>query len=182
MKTFRARGRFTHYALGMMVVVILAVVGGAATEGVTFEVKPNEQAIVLQFGEIKRLVHPGVHRRIPLIQDVYYCDMRPRRLELTTVEAPMPDLAGVGVDASVSYAIVDCVRFLRSARSPTGLRSFLSRRLNASLQETIGRHSSPDLPNNQNEIMTDVTARMNAVAPSVGVVLTDLNLSFSKSG
>lgn len=160
--------------------IILVVVGGAAIQDRTFKVNPDEQAIVLQFGEVKRLVYPGVHRKIPLIQDVYYCNMEVQRLELTTVEAQTSDLTRIGTDASVSYAIADCVRFLHSVRSPANLGIHLSRTLNATLRETLSRYSSPDLSGKRNEIVTDVTAQMNAVASATGVMLTDSNLSFSK--
>ncbi len=180
MKIFRKIVRYTIYALGVIFAVILVVVGVLAIPAVTFKVEPHQQAIVLQFGEPKRIVHPGLNWKIPFIQNVYYCDLTPaQRLELTAFETQMSDLTRIGVDASVSYVIADCMRFFKTTHSPEGLRRRLSGALKSNLRETLGRYSSPDLSVKRNEIVTDVETQMNAAAQSSGAKLVDIKLLFS---
>lgn len=177
MKTFLKLIRYTVDALGVIFAVLLILIAG---RGGFFEVEPHQQAIVLQFAEPQRLVRPGLHWKIPFIEDVYYCDMLNRNLELTDVEAQMSDLTRISIDASVSYAIADCLLFFMSAHSPEVLRTRLTETLKSALRETVGRYSFPDLSDKRRKILADVDAQMNAAMRSSGVKLMDVNLLFSK--
>jgi membrane protease subunit HflC len=179
MKTFRKIIHYTIYTLGIVFAGILVLVGVSAISGATFRVQPYQQAIVLRFGEPKREAQPGLNWKYPF-ENVYYCDVRTQKLELTTVEAQLSDLTRINIDGSVSYGIADCMRFFHTVRSPEGLGMRLSRMLTPTLRETLGRYSLPDLSAKRNEIVTDVKAQVNAAVRSSGAALTDVNLFFSK--
>lgn len=176
MKTLFKLIRYTIYTLG----VILVVVGVVAIRNAAFKVEPDQQALVLRFGTPIRVVTPGLQWKIPFVENVYFCDMRNQKLELTALEAQMSDLTRINIDASVSYVIADCANFYKTVGSPFGLRRRLSGILKSTLREILGLYSLPDLSDKRNAIVTGVKAKVNAVVQSSGATLTDINLFFSK--
>jgi uncharacterized RDD family membrane protein YckC len=145
-----------------------------------FVVKPHQIAIVGEFGKPKRVVPPGLHFKIPLIQVVYYYDVRVQDLDLPAVEAQMSDLTRINIDVSASYQIVDCVRFYRTINSREGFHDIFGRILISKLREILGRYSLTDLSDKRDKILGDVKAQMTPVAQRYGTRLIDVTLFFSK--
>ena len=73
------------------IIVALVVAGFAALSSV-FTVHQAKQALVLQFGEVQRLVaEPGLHFKIPIVQDVVYFDKRVLDFDARAEEVPTRD-------------------------------------------------------------------------------------------
>ena len=63
------KGRFALIIVAVAVILILASVAG----GVFYTVKPNQYAVVRQFGKIVDIKdEPGLKIKVPLIQNVSY--------------------------------------------------------------------------------------------------------------
>ena len=61
-----------HIFVGIIAIVALLLLSGSL-----FTVHQTHQALVLQFGEPKRVVKdPGLHVKLPMVQDVFYYDSR----------------------------------------------------------------------------------------------------------
>ena len=57
--------------------VVAVVVLVLAASGTFFTVDQTQQALVLQFGEVRRVVRdPGLHLKRPLLENVVYTDKR----------------------------------------------------------------------------------------------------------
>ena len=70
-------GRYTN----VIIIAVIALVALVAS-GSLFTVDEREQAIVMQFGEPKRVIsEPGLAWKLPVIQDVQYYEKRVLNLD-----------------------------------------------------------------------------------------------------
>ena len=100
------------------IVVLLALVGSSI-----FVVDEREKALVLQFGQIKRVKEdPGLAFKVPFIQEVVTYDARILSLDTDETEVTPSDDRRLVVDAFARYRIADVVQF-RQAVGVGGIRS-----------------------------------------------------------
>ena len=97
---------------------ILAVVGvivvgvGILLFSALFTVHQTQQALVLQFGNPIRVVQdPGLHVKIPLVQNVQTFDSRILDLDPPAQEVILTDQKRINVDSFVRYKITDPLEF-----------------------------------------------------------------------
>ena len=91
-----------------------------------FIVKEVNQAIVLQFGDPKRIiVKPGLNFKIPFIQNVVYLDKRILNLDSAPEEVIAADQKRLIVDAIARFKIVDPLKFYISVGNERVARSRL---------------------------------------------------------
>ena len=77
-----------------------------------FIVKEVNQAIVLQFGDPKRIISkPGLNFKIPFIQNVVFLDKRILNLDTPPEEVIASDQKRLIVDAFARFQIVDPLKF-----------------------------------------------------------------------
>ena len=88
------------------------VVAGFAIYLSLFVVKEINQAIVLQFGDPKKvIVKPGLQFKIPFIQNVVFLDRRILNLDAPPEEVIASDQKRLIVDAYARFKIVDPLKF-----------------------------------------------------------------------
>ena len=77
-----------------------------------FIVKEVNQAIVLQFGDPKRIIlKPGLNFKLPFIQNVVFLDKRILNLDTPPEEVIASDQKRLIVDAFARFQIVDPLKF-----------------------------------------------------------------------
>ena len=85
----------------------LVVLGVVAYQAL-FVVQEINQAIVLQFGDPKKIItKPGLNYKIPFIQNVVYLDRRVLNLDNPPEEVIAADQKRLIVDAFARFKIVD---------------------------------------------------------------------------
>ena len=85
----------------------LVVLGVVAYQAL-FVVQEINQAIVLQFGDPKKIItKPGLNYKIPFIQNVVYLDRRVLNLDNPPEEVIAADQKRFIVDAFASFKFVD---------------------------------------------------------------------------
>ena len=91
-----------------------------------FIVKEGNQAIVLQFGDPKRIIlKPGLNFKIPFIQNVVFLDKRVLNLDTPPEEVIASDQKRLIVDAFARFQIVDPLKFYISVGNERVARSRL---------------------------------------------------------
>ena len=96
--------------IGVVVAIIVLIMSSL------FIVDEREQALVLQFGEVRDVKdEPGLAFKIPFIQNVVKYDDRILSLETQSLEVTPLDDRRLVVDAFARWRIVDPVRFRRAA-------------------------------------------------------------------
>ena len=92
-----------------------------------FTVKEINQAIVLQFGDPKRVLdEPGLKVKIPFIQNVVFLDRRILSLDPQPEEVIASDQKRLIVDAYSRFKIVDPLKFYISLGNEMVARSRLA--------------------------------------------------------
>lgn len=120
--------------LGVLIIV-LGVVGLSSV----YTVHQSEQALVLQFGQVKQLVkEPGLHFKLPLVQNVIYFDKRILDYDAQAAEVPTSDQRQLVVDAFARYRIVDPLLFFQRVINELGMEQRLNTIINANLRAVFG--------------------------------------------
>ena len=90
------------------IIIPLLFVIGLLTFLSVFVVKEINQAIVLQFGDPKRVINiPGIQFKIPFIQNVVFLDRRILNLDTPPEEVIASDQKRLIVDAFARFKITD---------------------------------------------------------------------------
>ena len=96
-----------------------------------FIVKEVNQAIVLQFGDPKRIIsEPGLNFKIPFIQNVVFLDKRILNLDTPPEEVIASDQKRLIVDAFARFQIIDPLKFYISVGNERVARSRLATIIN----------------------------------------------------
>lgn len=136
-----------------------------------FIVPQTGQALILQFGEIKRTVKdPGLHAKVPFIQDVMMFDKRilefeTRPEEFITKNRETDVDERVVIDAFVRYRITDPIKFFQSVKNEANLNTRLSGIVLSSMRGVLAGHSLSDLlSTDRDDIMQQIKASVNLQA------------------
>ena len=120
--------------LGALAAVVLVLVLSAL-----FTVHQTQQALVLQFGEPKRVVtEPGLHVKLPFVQNAVYIDRRVLDFDAESQEVILGDQKRLVVDAFARYRILDPLRFYQAVGDEAMLRGRVNTILDASLRKVLG--------------------------------------------
>jgi membrane protease subunit HflC len=142
-----------------------------------FVVNPRQSALVLRFGEARRvLTEPGLNFRWPIIESVVYLDKRVLNFDSTAKEFVLGDQKRVVISSFVRYQIVDPLTFYRVGRSTINAESSLRSVLESTLQQKLGDTSMTNILSPQRaQLMADVTAELTArAAAPYGIRIVDV--------
>lgn len=163
---------------------LIGVAGLILILSTLFIVPQTGQALVLQFGEITRVVQkPGLHAKVPFIQDVMMFDKRilefeAQPAEVITRNKEMDVDERVVIDAFVRYRITDPVQFYQSVRNEASLNSRLNSIVLSSMRRVLAGYSLNDLLSaKRGQIMQEIKANVNAQAGAAEGVAARQNSS-----
>jgi membrane protease subunit HflC len=125
-------------ALTTAAVVVLAALVVTAFSS-AFIVDQAEQAIIVQFGEPKGgvITEPGLHWRVPFVQDVRRFDKRLLAWDGDVSQIPTLGREFIIVDTTARWRIADPLQFLRSVRDEAGARTRLDDILDSAVRDII---------------------------------------------
>ena len=124
--------------LNKFLLPVIAVIGFAIYLSL-FVVKEINQAIVLKFGDTKKvIVEPGLQVKIPFIQNVVFLDRRILNLDAPPEEVIASDQKRLIVDAYARFKIVDPLKFYISVGDERVARSRLSTIINSRIRSVLG--------------------------------------------
>jgi membrane protease subunit HflC len=155
-------------ALGLLVVASSAF----------FTVNQTEQVLVLQFGELKRVIkEPGLKVKIPFIQNVVYLDNRVLDLDPPAEEIIASDQKRLVVDAIARYRIVDPLKFFQTVGNEQGMQLRLARLVNGTLRNVIGNYTLLDvLSDRRAALMAEIKEQVNRETGSFGIDVIDVRI------
>ncbi|MEK9754918.1 MAG: protease modulator HflC [Rhodospirillaceae bacterium] len=157
---------------------ILLVIGGIAASSALFTVHQTQQALILQFGNPIRVVRePGLHIKMPFLQEAEYYDSRILDLDPPAQEVILADQKRVNVDAFARYRILDPLEYRKRAQTDANFRSVFGQRMNAAIRAEIGRILLGDmLTEKRAQVMDIIAEQMKAFAPEFGVEVVDVRI------
>ena len=159
---------------------LLPVIGIAAVAVYLslFTVKEINQAIVLQFGDPKKVItSPGLQIKIPIIQNVVFLDRRILNLDAPPIEVIASDQKRLIVDAYARFKIVDPLKFYISVGDERVVRSRLSTIINSRIRGVLGKQSLATLlSEDRTKQMAIIQEGVDNEAKSFGVDIIDVRI------
>jgi len=156
---------------------VLAVLGFAVYLSF-FTVKEINQAIVLQFGDPKKIISkPGLQIKIPFIQNVVFIDRRILSLDPAPEEVIASDQKRLIVDAYARFKIVDPLKFYISVGDERVARSRLATIINSRLRGVLGKQSLATLLSEDRSKQMDIIQDdVNTEAQNFGIEIIDVRI------
>lgn len=167
---------------GPIVLVLIAVLAFLGLNSF-FVVNEREQAIVLRFGEIKRVeTAPGLYFKLPFtmfdLENVQVIDDRLLRFDLDNITVQVSGGKFYEVNAFVTYKIADAARFRGQVSGQITLaEDRLRTRLNAALRKSYGLRGFEDaLSEERAAMMREVRDELRPAANELGIQIEDVRI------
>lgn len=145
-----------------------------------FTVDQRQFAIIFQLGEIRQVItEPGLHLKVPFIQNVRFFDKRVLTLDSAEPERFITsEKKNVLVDSFVKWRIVDPRLYYESVNGDeTRARTRLAQTVNAGLREEFGKRTVHDVVSGERDkIMEDMRGKADLDARKIGVQIVDVRL------
>ena len=143
-----------------------------------FIVKEVNQAIVLQFGDPKRIIlKPGLNFKLPFIQNVVFLDKRILNLDAPPEEVIASDQKRLIVDAFARFQIIDPLKFYISVGNERVARSRLSTIINSRIRSVLGTQRLQTLlSEDRTKQMALIQEGVNNEAEKFGIKIIDVRI------
>ena len=155
-------------------IVVLAITGYQSL----FIVQEINQAIVLQFGDPKKIItKPGLNFKLPFIQNVVYLDRRVLNLDNPPEEVIAADQKRLIVDAFARFRIVDPLKFYISVGNENVARSRLATIINSRIRGVLGTQNLATLLSiDRSKHMATIQNDVNIEAQNFGITIVDVRI------
>src|SRR5438105_6335318 len=162
----------------LAIIGAVLVVGGILMMSSFFIVDQTEQALVLQLGEVRRVVRqPGLWIKRPFIEDVIYYDNRVLDFEPPHEEVIVSDQKRLVADTYTRYKITNPLLFYQTVGSEAGVRARLSALVTGSLRRVLGSVTLNDiLSEKRAAIMRQIRDDVATQAKPFGIDVVDVRL------
>ena len=143
-----------------------------------FVVKEVNQAIVLQFGDPKKIIlKPGLNFKIPFIQNVVFLDKRILNLDTPPEEVIASDQKRLIVDAFARFQIIDPLKFYISVGNERVARSRLATIINSRIRNVLGQQELQTLlSQDRSKQMALIQEGVNREAENFGIKIVDVRI------
>ena len=144
-----------------------------------FTVNQTQQALVLQFGEPKRIIQdPGLAIKMPFIQDVEYYEKRVLSLiPQDAEEVILADQKRILVDAFARFRIANPLLFYQTVRNEFGARARLESIIDSSVRRVLGSETLASiLTGKRNNINNNIRDEVEQSVTSLGIEIIDVRL------
>ena len=143
-----------------------------------FIVQEINQAIVLQFGDPKKIItKAGLNFKLPFIQNVVFLDRRVLNLDNPPEEVIASDQKRLIIDAITRFQIVDPLKFYISVGNERVARSRLSTIINSRIRGVLGTQDLATLLSTERtKQMTIIRNDVNEEAKGFGIKIIDVRI------
>jgi len=143
-----------------------------------FIVSEIKQAIVLQFGDPKKIItKAGLNYKIPFIQNVVFLDKRILNLDSAPEEVIAADQKRLIVDAIARFKIIDPLKFYISVGNERVARSRLSTIINSRIRGVLGTQELATLlSTDRAKQMAIIQNDVNTEAENFGIKIVDVRI------
>ncbi len=163
-----------------LIALIAAVVLAIVAWNSFYIVSQTERAVLLRFGKVVEAdVQPGLHVKIPYVNQVRRFDARLMTLDAPTQRFLTLEKKAVMVDAYAKWRVKDAERFYTAT---SGMKQIaderLSRRLESGLRDQFGKRTLHEVVSGERDaLMADITASLNRMAAKeLGIEVVDVRV------
>tara|TARA_B100000575_G_C23117184_1_gene645948 strand:+ start:160 stop:1035 length:876 start_codon:yes stop_codon:yes gene_type:complete len=161
-----------------ILIILILFIGFLTFTGAFFIVNETKQALVLQFGDPRKVVtKPGLQFKIPFIQDAVFIDSRLLNLDPQPEEMILSDQKRIIVDSFARYKIIDPLKFFQTVRNETTFSDRFGRIINAAVRGVIAQYSLTSLLSQERiNIMSEIEKQIKINEKSFGVEIVDIRI------
>jgi len=161
--------------IAVLVILALAAVG---IYSATFTVHQTQQAIVLQFGNPKRIENePGLHFKVPFIQNVAYFEKRILSLDTDPEEIITADQKRLVVDVFTRYRISDQLAFFQAYRTVDNAENRLDTIVASTLRNLLAKEQfTALLTGERSELMSRLSRIVSEDMARNGIEVVDVRI------
>ena len=143
-----------------------------------FIVQEINQAIVLQFGDPKKIISKaGLNFKLPFVQNVVFLDKRILNLDNAPQEVIASDQKRLIIDAITRFQITDPLKFYISVGNERVARSRLSTIINSRIRGVLGTQELATLlSTDRTKQMAIIQSDVNKEAKSFGIKIIDVRI------
>lgn len=182
--------------------IIIAVIILLLAQGGIYVVNEAEQVIVTQFGKpVGDVVPPGVHFKIPFMQDVNRFENRILKWDGDPNQIPTKDKKFIWVDTTARWRIKDPLQFFKTVATERGAHSRLDDIIDSVVRDAVSGHLLVELVRGKDysaenderfevdgvqilpeqmlgreEILGNILTRASASTPEYGIELLDVQI------
>ena len=160
-----------------IIIPAIIIIGVVIFQSV-FIVQEISQAIVLQFGDPKKIItKAGLNFKLPFIQNVVYLDKRILNLDSAPEEVIAADQKRLIVDAIARFKIVDPLKFYISVGNERVARSRLATIINSRIRSVLGTQQLATLLSTDRAVhMGTIQNDVNTEAQNFGITIVDVRI------
>jgi membrane protease subunit HflC len=135
-----------------LVIIAVVLLGLIVLFSATFIVDETEQAIITQFGKPvgDPITEPGIHFKVPLIQNVHFFDKRFLAWDGDPNQIPTKDKRFIWVDSYARWRITDPLLFFQRVRDERGAQTRLDDILDGSTRNAIANNNLVEIVRSTN--------------------------------
>ncbi|WP_147819887.1 protease modulator HflC [Salidesulfovibrio onnuriiensis] len=155
------------------------LVGALLLTQIMFTVDQTEQAIVLQLGKPvhPNALGPGLHFKLPIVQDVVYFDSRILDYDAKPEEITTEDKKYMNIDSYAKWRIANPLLFYQKVRTIPGAQARLDDIIRSQLRVSLGRYTLIEVVSHKrSEIMSNVTERTQKQLLPYGIEVVDVRI------
>ena len=161
--------------------LIIAIFFGALVLfGLFFTVKEWEKTAILRFGRITRISGPGLHTKVPLIENTIPIDLRTRTVDLRRQSAITKDNISIVIDAVVFMKIEDPKKLILQIGA-NQFQEAVAKYAQSSIRDIVGKYTLDALLENREEIASKLKVKVDSLTNKWGIdvinaEIQDINL------
>lgn len=162
----------------LLLLAVAAVAVAVLAVASLFTVRQTEQAIVVQFGNPRQVIkEPGLHFKIPFIQQVLYYDSRILSLNPRGQEVPLVDQKRIIVDSFARYRIVDPLQFYKAVVNTRVFEDRFGAILNSAVRDNLGASELADLlTEKRGTVMQNIANSVRQRSGEFGIEVLDVRI------
>ena len=159
---------------GVVVAIVVIVVALSSM----FVVNQYEIALVLRFGEARRVIEePGLKFKIPFVENYVVFDKRVLNFDTPSEEVPTVDQKQLIVEAFAKFRITNALLFYQTVRDELGVQVRLRSIITSNLRRALGDvPMAVVLTDRRPQIMKDMTVAVNQQAEGFGIKVLDVRV------
>lgn len=152
----------------------LMIVAGSSL----YVVNQAEQALVLRLGAHRATIKdPGLHFKVPFIEDVVRYDLRLLPLDPPAEEIILGDSKRIVVDTFARYRIEDPLKFYQTLKNETNARAQMSQVVSSAMRRVMGQVMLPSILSEERvRIMEDILREVSERSANYGISVVDVRV------
>ncbi|MEZ4873281.1 MAG: protease modulator HflC [Bdellovibrionales bacterium] len=157
-----------------VIIVFVGILGGLSILSSAFMIHEGRQAVITQFGKPLRVVKdPGLHFKVPFIQDVRKIDLRILSWDGFPNQIPTKDKKYIEVDTTARWKITDPLKFIQTVQDEGGARSRLDAILDGITRDVISGSNLVEAVRNSNDIFAVIESKKKAATEAANKIRKD---------